>query len=163
VHPGPGCRTAIEHPEGTRGDHGAADAYRVRQLVAENQRRLARGSGRRRGRRGLGGRGTPDHHLRRTVDRARRPGPYFASRLCADHDGLAAQPGATLAVAGVSTAFPTNLANMRMSAKAEYAVRAMVQLATVEDGVLVKTDDLAKAQGIPPQFLVDILSDLRTD
>ena len=52
---------------------------------------------------------------------------------------------------------------MRMSAKAEYAVRAMVQLATVDDGVLVKTDDLAKAQGIPAQFLVDILSDLRTD
>ena len=52
---------------------------------------------------------------------------------------------------------------MRMSAKAEYAVRAMVQLATVDEGVLVKTDDLAKAQGIPPQFLVDILSDLRTD
>jgi len=52
---------------------------------------------------------------------------------------------------------------MRMSAKAEYAVRAMVQLATVDDGILVKTDDLAKAQGIPPQFLVDILSDLRTD
>ena len=52
---------------------------------------------------------------------------------------------------------------MRMSAKAEYAVRAMVQLATVEDGVIVKTDDLAKAQGIPSQFLVDILSDLRTD
>ncbi|MCB0949702.1 MAG: RrF2 family transcriptional regulator, partial [Mycobacterium sp.] len=52
---------------------------------------------------------------------------------------------------------------MRMSAKAEYAVRAMVQLATVDDGTLVKTDDLAKAQGIPPQFLVDILSDLRND
>ena len=52
---------------------------------------------------------------------------------------------------------------MRMSAKAEYAVRAMIQLATVDEGVLVKTDDLAKAQGIPPQFLVDILSDLRTD
>ena len=52
---------------------------------------------------------------------------------------------------------------MRMSAKAEYAVRAMVQLATVAEGVLVKTDDLAKAQSIPPQFLVDILSDLRTD
>jgi Rrf2 family protein len=50
-----------------------------------------------------------------------------------------------------------------MSAKAEYAVRAMVQLATVDEGVLVKTDDVAKAQGIPPQFLVDILSDLRTD
>jgi Rrf2 family protein len=52
---------------------------------------------------------------------------------------------------------------MRMSAKAEYAVRAMIQLATVEGGALVKTDDLATAQGIPPQFLVDILSDLRTD
>ena len=52
---------------------------------------------------------------------------------------------------------------MRMSAKAEYAVRAMVQLATAADGVVVKTEDLAKAQGIPPQFLVDILSDLRTD
>ena len=53
--------------------------------------------------------------------------------------------------------------SMRMSAKAEYAVRAMVQLATVDEGSVVKTDDLAKAQGIPPQFLVDILSDLRTD
>ena len=52
---------------------------------------------------------------------------------------------------------------MRMSAKAEYAVRAMVQLAAVDEGTVVKTDDLAKAQGIPPQFLVDILSDLRTD
>ena len=51
---------------------------------------------------------------------------------------------------------------MRMSAKAEYAVRAMVQLATVDSGVLVKTDDLAAAQFIPPQFLVDILSELRT-
>ena len=50
-----------------------------------------------------------------------------------------------------------------MSAKAEYAVRAMIQLATEEPGVLVKTDDLAKAQSIPPQVLVDILSDLRTD
>lgn len=52
---------------------------------------------------------------------------------------------------------------MRMSAKAEYAVRAMVELATVDDGVLVTTDDLANAQGIPPQFLVDILTVLRGD
>ncbi|GFG67380.1 putative HTH-type transcriptional regulator [Mycobacterium kubicae] len=53
--------------------------------------------------------------------------------------------------------------NMRMSAKAEYAVRAMIQLAAVDSGALVKTDDLAQAQGIPPQFLVDILSNLRAD
>jgi Rrf2 family protein len=52
---------------------------------------------------------------------------------------------------------------MRMSAKAEYGVRAMSHLASVPPGVLVKTDDLAKAQGIPAQFLVDILSDLRAD
>ena len=31
-----------------------------------------------------------------------------------------------------------------MSAKAEYAVRAMVQLATVPSGTLAKTDDLAQ-------------------
>src|SRR3954451_19756376 len=53
--------------------------------------------------------------------------------------------------------------SMRMSAKAEYAVRAMIQLAAADEGSVVKTDDLAKAQGIPLQFLVDILSDLRTD
>ena len=52
---------------------------------------------------------------------------------------------------------------MRMSAKAEYAVRAMAQLAAAPSGVLVKTDDLAKAQGIPAQFLVDILANLRAD
>lgn len=50
-----------------------------------------------------------------------------------------------------------------MSAKAEYAVRAMIQLAAGDGCSLVKTEDLAKAQGIPAQFLVDILSDLRTD
>jgi Rrf2 family protein len=52
---------------------------------------------------------------------------------------------------------------MRMSAKAEYGVRAMIQLAVAAPGVVVKTDDLAHAQGIPAQFLVDILSDLRAD
>jgi Rrf2 family protein len=52
---------------------------------------------------------------------------------------------------------------MRMSAKAEYAVRAMIQLATADSGSVVKTEELAAAQGIPAQFLVDILSDLRSD
>lgn len=50
-----------------------------------------------------------------------------------------------------------------MSAKAEYAVRAMVELATADSGVLVTTEDLANAQSIPAQFLVDILTNLRTD
>lgn len=52
---------------------------------------------------------------------------------------------------------------MRMSAKAEYAVRAMIQLAAAPVGGVVKTEDVANAQGIPPQFLVDILADLRAD
>lgn len=52
---------------------------------------------------------------------------------------------------------------MRMSAKAEYAVRAMIQLATADSGSLVKTEELAGAQGIPAQFLVGILSGLRSD
>lgn len=52
---------------------------------------------------------------------------------------------------------------MRMSAKAEYAVRAMTQLASAGPGSLVKTDEIAKAQGIPAQFLVDILAELRAD
>lgn len=52
---------------------------------------------------------------------------------------------------------------MRMSAKAEYAVRAMTQLAAASPGSLVTTDELARAQGIPAQFLADILSDLRSD
>ncbi|MBW8801346.1 MAG: Rrf2 family transcriptional regulator [Streptomyces sp.] len=50
---------------------------------------------------------------------------------------------------------------MRMSAKAEYATRAMVHMATLEQDELIKSEDLATAQEIPPQFLLDILSDLR--
>jgi Rrf2 family protein len=51
---------------------------------------------------------------------------------------------------------------MRMSAKAEYATRAIVQLAALDAGVLMKSQALAASQGIPSQFLTDILSDLRT-
>lgn len=50
---------------------------------------------------------------------------------------------------------------MRMSAKAEYATRAMLELATLEDGALARMEDLATAQGIPQTFLVDILGALR--
>lgn len=50
---------------------------------------------------------------------------------------------------------------MRMSAKAEYATRAMLEMATLKDGELIRTDELATAQGIPQSFLVDILGALR--
>ena len=49
---------------------------------------------------------------------------------------------------------------MRISAKADYAIRAASELAAAGGGP-VKGDALATAQGIPPKFLENILSDLR--
>jgi Rrf2 family protein len=49
---------------------------------------------------------------------------------------------------------------MRVSAKADYAIRAAVELAAAGEGP-VKGDRIAKAQGIPPNFLENILADLR--
>ncbi len=51
---------------------------------------------------------------------------------------------------------------MRITAKADYAVRAAVELAAAEgDGVPVKGEYLARAQGIPKNFLENILTELR--
>ncbi len=49
---------------------------------------------------------------------------------------------------------------MRVTAKAEYAVRAVIELAA-GDGRPVKRDTIVAAQGIPPKFLENILSGLR--
>ena len=49
---------------------------------------------------------------------------------------------------------------MRITAKVDYAVRAMTEMAAVADGP-VKGDALADRQGIPPKFLENILADLR--
>jgi Rrf2 family protein len=49
---------------------------------------------------------------------------------------------------------------MRISARADYAVRAVVELA-VASPARVKMDSIATAQGIPPKFLEQIMSDLR--
>ena len=49
---------------------------------------------------------------------------------------------------------------MRVSAKADYAVRAAVELAAA-GGELVKGDEIARAQGIPLNFLENILVDLK--
>lgn len=48
---------------------------------------------------------------------------------------------------------------MRTTAKADYAVRAAVELAAA--GELVTAEHIAKAQGIPVNFLENILRDLR--
>ena len=49
---------------------------------------------------------------------------------------------------------------MRVTAKADYAVRAVAELA-VTDGELVKADEIARRQEIPRHFLDNILTDLR--
>ena len=49
---------------------------------------------------------------------------------------------------------------MRVSEKADYAIRAAVELAAAGEGP-VKGERLAQAQEIPPNFLENILSDLR--
>jgi Rrf2 family protein len=51
---------------------------------------------------------------------------------------------------------------MRITAKADYAVRAAAELAAVEDeGTLVKGEQLAQRQSIPQNFLENILTELR--
>ena len=50
---------------------------------------------------------------------------------------------------------------MRVSAKADYALRACVELAAVEGAGAVKGERIAQAQGIPLKFLENILGDLR--
>lgn len=49
---------------------------------------------------------------------------------------------------------------MRISAKADYAVRAALELAGPRSG-LRKAEDLAEAQDIPLRFLESVLTDLR--
>src|SRR3954447_8479907 len=50
---------------------------------------------------------------------------------------------------------------MRITAKADYAVRAAAELAAAEPGVPVKGEALANAQRIPLNFLENILRELR--
>jgi Rrf2 family protein len=51
---------------------------------------------------------------------------------------------------------------MHVTAKADYAVRAIVELAGSSQGSPRKVDDLAKAQSIPVSFLENILTQLRS-
>jgi Rrf2 family protein len=49
---------------------------------------------------------------------------------------------------------------MKVTARADYAVRAVVELGAAE-GAVMKADLVAEAQGIPRHFLDNILNDLR--
>ncbi|KMS74684.1 Rrf2 family transcriptional regulator [Streptomyces leeuwenhoekii] len=50
---------------------------------------------------------------------------------------------------------------MRISAKADYAVRAALELAAAGEDISLKAETIASAQGIPHKFLEGILGDLR--
>ena len=50
---------------------------------------------------------------------------------------------------------------MRISAKVDYAVRAMAELAARDPDVPVKAEAVASAQDIPLKYLLGILNDLR--
>lgn len=50
---------------------------------------------------------------------------------------------------------------MRISAKADYAVRAAVELAAASDDRPVNAERIATAQGVPLNFLENILGELR--
>jgi Rrf2 family protein len=50
---------------------------------------------------------------------------------------------------------------MRVSAKADYAVRAAIELASAADDTPVKKSAIVAAQKIPPKFLENILAELR--
>jgi Rrf2 family protein len=51
---------------------------------------------------------------------------------------------------------------MHVTAKADYAVRAVVELAAGSQEVPRKVDEVAQAQGIPVSFLENILTQLRS-
>ncbi|MDX6309015.1 MAG: hypothetical protein QOI06_2061 [Nocardioidaceae bacterium] len=50
---------------------------------------------------------------------------------------------------------------MRVSAKSDYALRALIEIATREEGARVSAEELGQVQGIPRGFLQAILADLR--
>ncbi len=50
---------------------------------------------------------------------------------------------------------------MRVSAKSDYALRALIEIASRTDGVPVSAEELGRLQDIPHGFLQAILADLR--
>ncbi len=50
---------------------------------------------------------------------------------------------------------------MRLSAKADYAIRATAELAAAGPGAPVKAEQIARAQRIPVKFLLNILAELK--
>ena len=52
---------------------------------------------------------------------------------------------------------------MRVSARADYAIRALVELAAAGPDAALRGDAIASAQAIPTKYLENLLADLRRD
>jgi beta-N-acetylhexosaminidase len=95
---------------------------------------------------------------------ARKPPPN-CSGWHPFHDGLR-RGGAGAVTSGTGRPMPENrwgtciMALMRLSARADYALRAAIELAAASSGH-VTADQLARAQQIPGKFLETILTQLR--
>jgi len=66
--------------------------------------------------------------------------------------------------ASSSTATPERsgrLVPLRVSARTDYALRAVAELAATDGRALVKAEAISQAQGIPLRFLLNILNELR--
>ena len=50
---------------------------------------------------------------------------------------------------------------MRVTAKSDYALRALIEIARRDDGAPVSAEELGRLQDIPHGFLQAILADLR--
>src|SRR4051812_28510908 len=50
---------------------------------------------------------------------------------------------------------------MRLPARTDYAIRAVAHLAAAGSDAVLKADEIAAAQHIPPKYLLDILHELR--
>jgi Rrf2 family transcriptional regulator, cysteine metabolism repressor len=50
---------------------------------------------------------------------------------------------------------------MKLTARSEYALLALVYLARHDDGAYISIDTIAKAQGIPPKFLEQLMLALK--
>ena len=53
------------------------------------------------------------------------------------------------------------MVRVRLTVKADYAIRALAELAARSDGTPIKAEELADAQNTPRGFLLGILAELR--
>ncbi len=96
------------------------------------------------------------------VDGPYEPPPHPELRIDTTATGV---PEAVVQIIELLRSRPNVLAKgatMRISSKADYAVRAAIELAAVEDGSSIPAERIATTQSIPLSFLENILSELRT-